>query len=358
MRRLMLTIIGTLILVSLILAGCSQASTPTPTAKPPPASTSAPTATSPPPTAAPPAGAIELKAVTFLPKQSFSVKSLFPLMERVNDQTGGKVKITYLGGPEVMPPPQQAESVRNNVVQMALVPFEYYEALTKMGNMGQLSLLTPDEERQSGAYDYMNELHHKVGLHLLWRATAMSEPQYFWFITNKKISKPQEFAGQKIGASSTWPNPFLLKVGATPVQVQITEFYTNLERKVIDGVADPITNHMTFQLYQVCKYVIDRGVGQGALAIIVNLDTWNKIPKELQNQITEIAAQVVREYALDMDKEVLKAKQTAKDNAMEFIKFSPEDEKWFVDTHYAESWAVNISKYPEVAPKMRQLMSK
>jgi TRAP-type C4-dicarboxylate transport system substrate-binding protein len=104
--------------------------------------------------------------------------------------------------------------------------------------------------------------------------------------------------------------------------------------------------------------VIDRGVGQGALAIIVNLDTWNKIPKELQNQITEIAAQVVREYSLDMDKEVLKAKQTAKDNAMEFIKFSPEDEKWFVDTHYAESWAVNISKYPEVAPKMRQLMSK
>jgi TRAP-type C4-dicarboxylate transport system substrate-binding protein len=336
------------------LSGCAQPTTaPAPTTAKTP--TAAPTAA---PTTAPAAEAIELKAVTFLPKQSFSVKSLFPLMERVNAQTAGKVKITYLGGPEVMPPPQQAESVRNNVVQMALVPFEYYEALTKMGNMGQLSLLTPDGEQKSGAYDYMNELHHKVGLHLLWRATAMSEPQYFWFITNKKISKPQEFAGQKIGASSTWPNPFLTKVGATPVQVQITDFYTNLERKVIDGAADPITNHMTFQLYEVCKYVIDRGVGQGALAIIVNLDTWNKIPAATQNQITDIAAQVVREYALDMDKEVLKAKQTALDKGMEFIKFSPEDEKWFVNTHYEESWAVNISKYPEVAPKMRQLMSK
>ena len=279
-------------------------------------------------------------------------------MERVNAQAGGKVKITYLGGPEVMPPPQQAEAVRKNVVQMALVPFEYYETLTKMGNMAQLSLLTPDEEVKSGAYAYMNELHHPNGLHLLWRGTTMSQPEYFWFITNKKISRPQDMAGQKIGASTTWPQPLLRKIGAAMVIVQITDFYTALERGLVDGIGDPLTNHITFQLYDVCKYVIQPGLGQGALAIIVNLPTWNKIPKETQTLMTDIAAQVVREYATDMDNEMVKAKQTARDKGMQFIQFSAEDEKWFVDTHYEESWKDNIAKYPDVATKMRTLMSK
>src|SRR4030042_4942330 len=178
-----------------------------------------------------------------------------------------------------------------------------------MGNMAQLSLLTPDEEVKSGAYAYMNELHRPNGLHLLWRGTTMSQPEYFWFITNKKISRPQELAGQKIGASTTWPQPLLRKIGAAMVIVQITDFYTALERGLVDGIGDPLTNHMTFQLYDVCDYVIQPGLGQGALSIIVNLPTWNKLPKETQTLMTDIAAQVVREYATDMDNEIVKAKQ-------------------------------------------------
>jgi TRAP-type C4-dicarboxylate transport system substrate-binding protein len=301
---------------------------------------------------------MELKAVTFLPRQSFSVRSIFPLVERINAQAKGKITIKYLGGPEVIPPPQQAEAVRNNVVQISLCPVEYYEALVKLGNMMLLSMLSPDEEYKSGAYEYINELHAKAGLHYVGRATAMSEPHYFWMITNKKIKRPQELAGQKIGASSTWPAPFLKTVGATPVLLQIPEFYTGLERGVVDGVADPLTNDITFQLYEVCKYVIEPGVFAGGLVMIMNLDTWNKLPADMQTLITDVAAEVLREYIVDMDKEVLKAKKTAQEKGMEIIKFAPEDEKWFVNTFYEASWKENTRKYPDIAPKMRKLMSR
>lgn len=301
---------------------------------------------------------IELKAVTFLPRQSFSVKSIFPLVERINARGKGKITIKYLGGPEVIPPPQQAEAVRNNVVQIALCPVEYYEALVKLGNMMLLSELSPDEEYRSGAYAYINELHSKAGLHYVGRATAMSEPHYFWMITNKKIKRPQDLAGQKIGASSTWPAPFLKAVGATPVLVPIPEFYTGLERGVIDGVADPITNHVTFQLYEVCKYVIEPGVFAGGLVMIMNLDTWNKLPEDIQTLINDVGREVLREYIVDMDKEVLKAKKTAQEKGMEIIKFTPEDEKWFVDTFYESSWKENIRRYPDIAPKMKKVMSR
>ena len=53
-----------------------------------------------------------------------------------------------------------------------------------------------------------------------------------------------------------------------------------------------------------------------------------------------------------------KAKETALKNGMQYLKFSAADEKSFVDTYYEESWKENIAKYPDIAPKMRELMSK
>jgi TRAP-type transport system periplasmic protein len=227
-----------------------------------------------------------------------------------------------------------------------------------LGNMMLLSTLSPDEEYKSGAYEYINELHAKAGLHYVGRATAMSKPQYFWMITNKNIKRPQELAGQKIAASSTWPAPFLKAVGATPVLVPVPEFYTGLERGVVDGAADPLTNFMTFQLYEVCKYVIEPGVFTGGLVMIMNLGTWNKLPEDMKKLINDVGAQVLREYTVDMDKEVLKAKNTAQEKGMGIIRFAPEDEKWFIDTFYEASWKENTSKYPDIAPKMKKLMSR
>lgn len=299
-----------------------------------------------------------LKAITFLPRQSFSVKSMFPIIERINARAKGKVEIKYLGGPEVIPPPRQAEAIRNNVVQISLCPVEYYEAQVKMGNMAMLSQLTPDEEVKTGAYDFLQKLFAKGGLHFVGRATSMSEPHYFWFITNKKIKRPQELAGQKIAASTAWPAAFLKSVGATMVQVQIPEFYTSLERGVVDGVADPLTNHMTFQLYEVCKYIIKPGVGNGALAMIMNLETWKKLPQDVQKIIQDTNFEVLREYIVDMDKEVQKAEDTGVAKGMEIIKFSPEDEKWFLEKYYDESWKENTKKYPDIAPELRKLFSR
>ena len=115
---------------------------------------------------------------------------------------------------------------------------------------------------------------------------------------------------------------------------------------------------MTFQLYEVCKYLIEPGVFAGGLVMIMNLGTWNKLPEDIQKLITDVGAQVLREYILDMDKEVLKAKKTAREKGMEFIKFAPEDEKWFVNTFYEASWKENTRKYPDIAPKMKNLMSR
>jgi len=96
-----------------------------------------------------------------------------------------------------MPPPAMAEAVRRGVVQMAMIPVEYYEGMVGIGTVIPLSEITPDEERANGAYDYINSLHNKVGLFYLERGTSLWPPGQFNIITNKWIDRPQDLKDRK-----------------------------------------------------------------------------------------------------------------------------------------------------------------
>jgi len=257
-----------------------------------------------------------------------------------------------------VPPPQQAEAVRRNVVQMAINPIEFYETLVQLGNMVALSELLPDEERASGAYDFINEQHKKAGLFYLERATANIQPYNFNIITNKWVDRPQQLAGQRIGGNTVIAIPFLQKIGASPTIIQVPDFYTGLERGVVDGVIDPVTNHVTNQLFQVCKYVIDPPLLRPASAVIVNLDSWNKLPADLQALMTSVAREVINEYMNDFDKEVVTSRKTLADKGMKFTSFSDADKEWFIKTVYDASWEDVMKRYPENAAKFRPLISK
>jgi len=99
---------------------------------------------------------------------------------------------------------------------------------------------------------------------------------------------------------------------------------------VVDGVSDPLQNHMTSQLYQVCKYVVDPAFYTGGVVIIINLDVWNELPKNLQTLITDIARETLKEYIADIEKEFVRVRKVATDNGMKFTNFSEEDKAWFL----------------------------
>lgn len=347
MKKYLVSLVVFIFVASLLFSSCA-----TPAPKPTPAPTPAP---APPPAVEP----IVWKAATFLPRNMLSVKSIFPIAERAKQRSNGQLTIEYLGGPEVTPAMQQGEAVRKGVIQMSIVPGAYYDGIVPMGNMLELSELTPAEERASGAYDFINDLHKKGGLFYLERGTAIKEPAYFNIILKQPIEKPQQLAGKKIGATSPNVTPFLDTIGAAAAVIPAPQVYTSLERGIIEGFSYPLTNSMDAQLHEVTKYVIDHPYYQAGSAIIINLDSWNKLPPNLQTLMTNIAKEVVAEYMSDLDKEMAKARQTALDKGMKFIKFSsPDDVAWFYKTLYDAMWADNIKRYPDVAPKFRALVTK
>ena len=177
-------------------------------------------------------------------------------------------------------------------------------------------------------------------------------------IIKKPIEKPQQLAGKKIGGTSPALEPFLRAIGRAVAVIPATEIYVALERGVIDGASLTFLSSRDAMLYEVAKYVIDHPYNRAGAAIIVNLDSWNKLPPNLQTMMTDIAKQAIAEYIIDNDKEEAKARQTFLDNGVKFIKFSDADAEWFYKTLSDALWAENIKRYPDIAPKFRELVTK
>ena len=363
MRKLLMVILATLILTAIVLTGCAgqTAAPPTttapPTSAPPttaPATTAAPTATQPAATTQP----IVWKAATFLPRNMFSVRSMAPIAEKLKTRSNGQFTIQYLGGPEVTPANQQADAVRRNVIQMSLVPASYYAGLVPLGSMLELSQLLPAEERASGAWAYLNELHNKAGLFYLERPTAVSPVGYFTMILKQPITSPKELANKKIGATSNNVQPFLNALGGAAPLIPAPDVYTAVERGVVDGFSYPITNSADTQLQTLVKAAIDHPYFNAGAAFICNLDEWNKLPKEMQTLLNTIAQETVVEYMQAYSEEVITARKKFTDAGVKFIKFTDEDAAYWYKTCYDACWAEMYKQYPEVAPKFRELVTK
>jgi TRAP-type C4-dicarboxylate transport system substrate-binding protein len=368
MRKLLTIMVVALVILGIILTGCAGQTTAPATTKPAATSaaptTAAPTTAAPKPTAAPTTSApaatqpIVWRAATFLPRNMFSVRNMVPIADKLKTRSNGQFTIQYLGGPEVVPAMQLAEAVRRDVIQMAFVPASYYTGLVPLGSMLELSELLPAEERAVGAYDYLNELHSKVGLYFLERPTGVSPVGYFTMLTKQLITSPKDLANKKIGATSNNVQPFLNALGGAAPIIPAPDVYTAVERGVVDGFSYPITNSVDSQLQSLVKYAIDHPYFNAGASIICNLDQWNKLPKEMQTLLTNIASETVVEYMKAYDEEVIVARKKCTDAGVKFIKFSDADAAYWYKTCTDSCWAEMMKQYPEVAPKYKALVTK
>ena len=110
--------------------------------------------------------------------------------------------------------------------------------------------------------------------------------------TNFEWNSVSDLKGQKIagaGLNLKW----LEFAGATPVQSSLPEAYTSMKTGVYNGWIMFPSGWVNFKLYEVGKYYTE--IGFGAITwhgLTINLARWNKLPKEVQ----DIILQVAKEY--------------------------------------------------------------
>ena len=279
------------------------------------------------------------------------------LFERINKLSNGRLVINVKGGPEVIPPFNLGAAVKNGTIDMACIPNAFFEDLVPGIGVTHLSPFTAAEERKNGVYEAIAELYKKAGMVYLGRGEA-TDPGYFVLFLNKKVEKPEDFKGLRLGGSTSFHGQYT-GLGAVPSTLAITEYNTALERGLVDGTSTSVYIGAAFGLQSVSKYIIQPGFWRSSVALTMNLSKWNKIPADLQKMlINETAAFEVKYAAYELEQRKPLLKKFA-DAGMQIITLSPDAAKWFINASTEGAWKYAQERQPgDVIPKMRQLLTK
>ena len=89
----------------------------------------------------------------------------------------------------------------------------------------------------------------------------------------------------------------------------------------------------------------------------MNLNTWNKLPPDLQQVITDamIYSEKVNGEIWTEDK--AKAMQKLKEAKVEIYNLPPDTAKWLVETAYDATWEYQQKRFPDVTPRLKVLLS-
>ncbi|MCL6446727.1 MAG: TRAP transporter substrate-binding protein DctP [Armatimonadetes bacterium] len=299
---------------------------------------------------------VELKLVSYFPlnnEKEWMATRYF--IDKVEQQLAGKVKINVLGGPEVVQTTDQPEALRAGTIDLNLAPGSMYIPLVPEADAIKMSEYSPMEMRKNGAYEFFDQMfQEKANAKYLGQMVAGKEWQYIFL--NKKIDKA-DLSGLLI---RTIPiqEPIIKALGGKTVTIPISEIATAMERKVIDGFAYAGIGAYDLNFHEVAKYVIDKGFTASEVVFVMNLNTWNSLPKDVQDAISRIAAEA-EEYAWNKGMDLKqKSLNQIKEKGVEFIKLPPAEEEKFDRVISDAGWAEIKKRTPQNYERLRQLLVK
>ncbi len=297
---------------------------------------------------------VVLKGVTGFARQTVWAEPFFIFQERLNKELKDEINLSFSGGPEAIPPFEQIEAVRRGMVDVALLPGAFYVPQVPEVDALKLSELMAWEERKTGAYDLIREIiEKKANAFYLGRVNSGVE---FYIYTNVLLKKA-DFSGLKIRVTPIY-EPFVRALGGVPVTTTPGEVYNALQQKVVDGYGWPSIGVMDLGWHEVTKYVIDHGFYQTEVGILINLDTWKKFPEDVKKRIRDIMLKIERDSYERCKEIVAKDRKTLADKGLTFIKFSPPEDKKYIETAYRVGWEKVIAKSPDYGPRLKNLLRK
>ena len=294
----------------------------------------------------------EIKAVSFLPKDHKLCAMIPVWIDRVNTALKGTVKVTWLGGPEVMAPFNQPEAVRKGLFQLGFMPAAYYGSLPPEADAISLSQLDFKQERaKGGLFDYMVERHKKINMMLL--GTWLYDS--FYLYVSKPVSKLDDLKGRRMRTGAKY-DKMMKALGMVPVTMEFGETYTGLQRGVVEGFGWPTIGPRDFGWLDSVKYIIDIPFyARQNTFILMNLEMWNKIPKDSQDKIMDITVKFEQDMKAYFDKAIETERKEMDKVGVKRIKLSPAETKRYLDAANNSAWEDLEKKVPDQVKTLQKL---
>lgn len=301
---------------------------------------------------------ITLKSVTAWPKTAPD-NIPYQIFSEIAEQMVAKkypneLKIQYVGGPEAVKTSDQVQALQRGMVDICYTTNAYYVSLLPEVDAMKLSPFSPAEERAKGVTAYWNDLHEKrLKIYYLGR---LGHDQKFYLYLTKPIMTA-DLKGLNIRVSPMYLQ-LIKALGGNPIVIPPTEVYSALERNVVDGYCWVTVGIRDWGWQKVTKYIVDVPFYRGPNPLLVNLNTWSKLPKKFQALLTEAAKEAEKKAVARFEELTMEERPLLIKEGIKVIDLPPAEKEKFLKVAYDEGWKDVIQKCPKTGPELKKLLTK
>jgi TRAP-type C4-dicarboxylate transport system substrate-binding protein len=240
-----------------------------------------------------PAKTTKLIFASFLPPPDPSHTGLEAFAEDLIQKSGGKIEVEYSYGGAIGGQTDLFDRLQEGVCDVAVVLCISYPGRFPLSEVLTLPVYSPEPSstmftkafydlREKGFLD--KEYADVVNLY----GWGMSVTTFNW--SKEPVTTIEGFRGKKIKVSGGVVQQVVEALGAVPVALPAPELYGALQKGTVDGGAIGYSIFPPFKFQEVVKYVTCPNIMSSALVLLMNKDSYNKLPRDIRGIIDDMAA--------------------------------------------------------------------
>lgn len=264
-------------------------------------------------------------------------------METITEKTGGKVTFQPFWGGALGKPPEHLKMVDKGLVDLVLtnahytpgkLPLAQFEYVFPFGPVDPVTVTKAKLQLMQEFPEFARDLEKYNTVQIANYSGAV-----YQILSKSPIKTLADFKGQKISLIGRYFGRWVQVPGAIPVVAAAHDRYTMLQTGVVDMDLLPLDLFTAFKIEEQAKYFVGiRAMTGNFFDIYMNKDSFEKMPKELQEIFMEtgdeIAMKVAEEIVPAWSKKVM---EQFKNAGVQFYDL-PESER--------NNWAEMITDIP------------
>jgi len=281
------------------------------------------------------ADSIELSfALHIPPKAAPYANAYVPWAKEIEKRTNGRVKIKFYVSQTLVKARDSYDAVVNGIADISWFFTAWAKGRFPLMEVMDLPYLT--KSTYAGSH-VLTDLYNKFpevraelkDVHLLFFWTTMP---YEIHTVKKPIRKLEDMKGMKF-ATNPGARAALEALGAVPVTMPPPGIYQSVEKGVADGAALAWGAFKAYKLVEVTNYHTNVHLGGLGTFTVMNKNTWNKLPRDVQKIITDVTNEMMPDAVSDaVVAEMAKGKKACLDRNQDIYNLPPEEKARWIET--------------------------
>ena len=211
---------------------------------------------------------------------------------KAKELTDGAVEITVYGGSSLGTTTEALEGMAMGVADVQVESIGTLAPFTTLANIDAMPYMYSGYEHFSKVWasDLGKEILTAVGEDGHFKLMGASYRGARVVTATYEMKTVEDFKGFKLRAPGldmyvkTWQ-----WLGAAPTPLPITDVYTAIQQKTVEGQENSIIDSMNYSFDELCKYFILTNHVYSANTVIMDLDKFNSLPEDVQAALEEAA---------------------------------------------------------------------